>query len=209
MSTVSKWFRHNKLSVNFNKTKYMLFGSNNKKLDNVNRPLIIGNERVDRVTTYKYLSIKLDQTLNFAAHIEYIRSKTIGKIRLLGKIAPILDQNTSLYLYRSLVLPIWLCWLCLGLSITTGLTHTTETPEHGPKNILNVPRLTPTEQIHTQLKQDMLGTRRQKHTASFMYEVHYDLAPPQFKEMFTKLSQIHDRQTRINEFWIIIYQEWI
>ena len=31
MSTVSKWFRHNKLSVNFTKTKYMLFASSNKR----------------------------------------------------------------------------------------------------------------------------------------------------------------------------------
>ena len=31
-----------------------------------------------------------------------------------------------------------------------------------------------------------------------MYEVHHDMALPQFREMFTKLSQIHDRQTRIN-----------
>ncbi len=68
------------------------------------------------------------------------------------------------------------------------------------KNILNVPRLTPTERIHTQLKQDMLGTRRQKHTATIMYEIRHDTAPSQLKDMFTKLSQIHDRQTRINRY---------
>ena len=199
MSTVSKWFRHNKLSVNFNKTKYMLFGSNNRKLDGVKCPLKIGNESIDRVNTYKYLGIKLDQTLNFSAHIEYIRSQTIGKIRLLGKIEPILDRNTSLYLYQSLVLPILdyadYVWDCLSQHDSLTIQ---KLQNMALKNILNVPRLTPTEQIHTHLKQDMLGTRRQKHTATFMYEVHHNMAPPQFNDMVTKLSQIHDRQSRIN-----------
>ena len=167
MTTVSKWFRHNKLSVNYSKTKYMLFAGTSRKLENMNRCLQVGNEQVERVNTYKYLGVKLDQTLNFSAHIEYIRTKTIGKIRLLGKIAPILDQKTSIYLYRSLVLPIFdyadFVWDCLSQQDTLTLQ---KLQNMALRNILNVPRLTPTEHIHTQLNQDKLDTRRKKHTAS-------------------------------------------
>ncbi len=199
MTTVSKWFRHNKLSVNFSKTKYMLFAASNKKLENVTHSLSIGNERVERVYTYKYLGVKLDQTLNFAAHIEYIRSKTIGKIRLLGKIALILNQNTSLYLYRSLVLPIFdyadYVWDCLTQQDTLTLQ---KLQNMALKNILNVPRLTPTDHIHTTLKQDRLENRRRKHTAACMYDIHHGTAPRCLNEMFIRLNQIHNRQTRRN-----------
>ena len=131
--------------------------------------------------------------------MEYIRTKTIGKIRLLGKIAPILDQNTSLYLYRSLILPIFdyadYVWDCLSQQDT----HTLQKLQNMAfKNILNVPRLTPTDHIHTQLKQDRLEIRRKKHTATCMYDIHHATAPPKINEMFIKLSQIHDRQTRRN-----------
>ncbi len=171
MCTVSKWFRLNKLSVNYSKTKYMLFGSNNKKLEAATRPIIVNDDSIERVNTYKYLGVKLDQNLNFSTHVESIRAKTIGKIRLLGKIAPILDQNTSLFLYRSLVLPIFdyvdYVWDCLSQQDALTLQ---KLQNMALKNILNVPRITPTEQIHTQLNQDMLQTRRQKHTAAFMYD---------------------------------------
>ena len=160
---------------------------------------MVNNDSIERVSSYKYLGVKLDQNLNFSTHVEYIRAKTIGKIRLLGKIAPILDQKTSLYLYRSLVLPIFdyadYVWDCLSQQDTLTIQ---KLQNIALKNILNVPRITPTEQIHTQLNQDMLCTRRHKHTASFMYDVHHGLAPQYFNDMFTKLSQIHDRRTRTN-----------
>ncbi len=177
----------------------MLFAGSNKKLENVNHSLKVGNERVDRVNTYKYLGVKLDQTLNFGSHIEYIRSKTIGKIRLLGKIAPILDQNTSLYLYGSLVLPIFdyadYVWDCLSQQDTLTLQ---KLQNMALKNILNAPRLTPTDHIHTTLKQDRLEIRRRKHTAACMYDIHHETAPQCLNRMFTKTNQIHDRQTRRN-----------
>ena len=66
------------------------------------------------------------------------------------------------------------------------------------RNILNVPRRTHTNQTHTQLQQDMLHTRRSKHTATFMYQVYKGDAPPMFELMFSKLENTRERITRAN-----------
>ena len=137
----------------------MLFGGNNRKLDVTTRAIMVNNDSIERVNIYKYLGVKLDQNLNFSAHVDYMRAKTIGKIRLLGKIAPVLDQKTSLYLYRSLVLPIFdyadYVWDCLSQQDSLTIQ---KLQNMALKNILHVPRITPTEQIHAQLNQDMLST---------------------------------------------------
>ncbi len=199
MSLVSKWFRFNKLSVNYSKTKFMLFGSNNRKLENCADSINIGGNSIERTNTYKYLGIKLDQTLSFSNHVEYMRAKSIGKIRLLGKIALILPSNTSLFLYRSLVLPIFdyadYVWDCLSQQDALTLQ---KLQNMALRNILNVPRRTHTNYTHIQLHQDMLHTRRSKHTATFMYQVYKGEAPPMFELMFSKLENVRERITRAN-----------
>ena len=66
-----------------------------------------GNDNLERVHSYKYLGVKLDPNLNFSTHCEYVRSKAFGKIRTLGQTRQFLDTNTSLMLYKTLVLPIF------------------------------------------------------------------------------------------------------
>ena len=199
MSMVSKWFRYNKLSVNYGKTKFMLFSSSNKKLEICPNSINVNGNPIERATSYKYLGIKLNQTLSFSDHVEYMRAKSIGKLRLLGKIAPILDRNTSLFLYRSLVLPIFdyadYVWDCLSQQDALTLQ---KLQNMALRNILNVPRRTRTDQTHTQLHQDMLHTRRNKHTATFMYQVYNNEALPIFDNMLSKLEEPRERITRAN-----------
>ena len=57
--------------------------------------------------TFKYLGVVLDQNLNFSSHIEYLTSKTLGKIGLLGKVRYFVDFETSLTLYKTLILPLY------------------------------------------------------------------------------------------------------
>ena len=107
LAKVSDWYKKNKLSVNLDKTKVMFFGTKPQltRMENVNVKL--ENVAIARVTKFKYLGLVLDCSLTFSQHVEYIKSKTFAKIRLLGKLSYILDRNTLLLLYKTLILPIF------------------------------------------------------------------------------------------------------
>ena len=50
--------------------------------------------------------MKLEENLTFAEHVDYVKRKTIGKIKFLGRLNNVLSQATMLMLYKSLILPV-------------------------------------------------------------------------------------------------------
>lgn len=102
MGKVKKWFDKNKLCLNWEKTKYMIFG-NCKKNENV-RIAIEGNE-IERVNEIKFLGVILNDKLNWKDHIVYIKSKVCKSIGVLYQVKDVLDCFSLHMLYNSLILP--------------------------------------------------------------------------------------------------------
>ncbi len=76
MSQVTNWYQKNKLSVNIKKSKFMLIGTQ-PALANMNNVTVnIRNQKLERVTSYKYLVIMLDSHLKFDTHVQYVKKKT-------------------------------------------------------------------------------------------------------------------------------------
>ena len=103
--TVEQWLLANKLSLNAKKTKYMLFGTKHKLNNIPNFNLYMGGELLERVETFKYLGVKLDQHLTFQDHIDWVYRKSSMKLGAIRKICKNLTQPIALSLYKSLVLP--------------------------------------------------------------------------------------------------------
>ena len=103
LELLKKWYQRNKLSLNIDKTKVMLFGTQGM----LAKMAEVRLENIERVDTYKYLGMKLDSLLNFDEHVAYIKGKTIPKLKLLGRLSYSLDSQTLLTLYKTLILPIF------------------------------------------------------------------------------------------------------
>ena len=79
-----------------------------QKIKNVrNLNLYLKKSLLDREQYYKYLGIYLDSTLNFNKHIDYVIKITSHKIYTLSKIRKYIDQKTALYIYKSMISPIF------------------------------------------------------------------------------------------------------
>ena len=100
------WMAQNKLTMNTSKTKTMFFGTP-YSIAQINDPVIkYENTEIEVVDHYKYLGVVLDQSLGFDKHVDYMKRKLVGCIRMLSKLRPILKKGTALCLYKTLMVPI-------------------------------------------------------------------------------------------------------
>ena len=74
LAAVSPWFKFNRLSLNCDKTHFMLFGTKPKLAKYDLTAVSHEGTEITRVDTIKYLGMKLDPTLSFNHHVEYIKS---------------------------------------------------------------------------------------------------------------------------------------
>jgi hypothetical protein len=104
---VAHWLRENKLTLNLDKTKSMIIGSN-RKLGNVSSlSLSIFDTDINTVSSFKYLGVMLSTNFTWTDHIEYISSKINKNLGLLRRIKHLLPHQARLLFYNSLVLPIF------------------------------------------------------------------------------------------------------
>ena len=80
---LDRWLKSNKISINADKTKYMLFFYNK----NVHFPDIsVGNKTLNKTFVTKFLDIHIDKKWNFVNHITEMSMKVAKSIGLLYKL---------------------------------------------------------------------------------------------------------------------------
>ena len=101
INKVDSWMRHNRLSLNYSKTVYMIFNSDKKQ----NSPfkVQIGNNLINRVNLTKYLGMHLDYNLNWDRHISKFENTFSCYSGIFYKIRDHLSTNALKMIYFSLV----------------------------------------------------------------------------------------------------------
>ena len=72
LTIVCEWLKANKLTLNSNKTKYVIFGSKSNLTTKPDLNIYVGAAKIERVSAMKYLGVILDEHLTFDEHITYI-----------------------------------------------------------------------------------------------------------------------------------------
>ena len=102
LSNVNNWLNANKICLNGDKTKYIIFSY--KK--SIELPTIkIGENDIQQTQYTKFLGVLFDQHLTFNEHINYVSAKISKSIGILYKLNKYLPQNILTTLYLTLVQP--------------------------------------------------------------------------------------------------------
>ena len=106
LSILADWFAANKLSLNVNKTNFILFNPKpyrqNSRHDDF-QCIKLGNNDIKRVQVIKFLGIYIDQSLNWESHIAHISSKMSKGAYILKSCRRMLSSKNLRLLYFSLV----------------------------------------------------------------------------------------------------------
>ena len=103
LDKIRLWLRANKLTLNTQKSKFMLFYQPKKRLE---IPKIeINNEKIECVEQFDFLGLILHKHLIWKSHVTKVANKISKTIGIVNKLKYQLPQTTLLTIYNSLILP--------------------------------------------------------------------------------------------------------
>ena len=105
LSKVVDWFRANKLSLNINKTNYMIFHAKNKKTSGCDHPICINNEPLNLVQKTKFLGVIIDSQLTWRYHIAHVANKISKSIGIISKAKKYVTKSILRNLYYTFIYP--------------------------------------------------------------------------------------------------------
>ena len=108
LNNLIEWCTDNKVTINTKKTKYCIYGmrSNVKRSKSLDTVLSLNNNRLDRVSSYKYLGFILDEHLNFNKHISEMCNLVSHKLYLLSRIRKLLTTQACITIFKTMVLSV-------------------------------------------------------------------------------------------------------
>ena len=148
---LAHWFAANKLSLNINKTKFIVFHHINKPFlssMHSNIHIHINGTPIEQVHNIKFLGVFLDPNLKWKFHINYVSKKVAKSVGILTRIRHLIDTKTALTIYYSLIhsylnycISIW------GSNYITNLSPINILQKRAIRVISQVPRLTHTKPL--------------------------------------------------------------
>ena len=104
MVKVVNWLQINRLSLNLNKTHFIVFHRKRAKIS-LSADLTINNIKIGMAEKTKFLGVMIDQNLSFQSHIMYIKGKVARGIGILYRSRPYFSLETMRVLYNAFVYP--------------------------------------------------------------------------------------------------------
>ena len=192
---VYNWLCFNKLSLNVEKTKYMVF---HNKFKNIDYPELRLNDRIiDRVENFNFLGIILNQNLNWNHHLDKISIKISRSIGAMYRLKNIVPQHVLSILYNSTILP----HLSYGILAWGAKTeHIFKIQKRAVRIVSNRRYISHTEPIFKSLNFLKVTDLYKLHVLKFYYNYCHNNLPSYFRSFeFPKISQIHSYNTRNKE----------
>ena len=142
LEKVDKWFKANKLSLNLDKTNYILFSSKRKNapMHDYKLAIKIDKQNITRVASSKFLGVHIDELLSWKVHITQISKKMAKNTGIISRIRHLLPRHTLIHLYYSLIYPyISYCNIIWASTYRTRLVCLTNLQKRVMRIICNAP----------------------------------------------------------------------
>ena len=105
LDIVTSWFNQNKLSLNIDKTKYIIFPPNKYINHDHSQDIFINNKVLQSVTYIKFLGVYIDKFLDWKEQLR-VKCNTVSKnVGILAKLKNVISTNVKKVIYNSIIAP--------------------------------------------------------------------------------------------------------
>ena len=195
ISNIYDWVNANKLSLNIDKTNFMLFTPKNFSycIDDI----VINKIKIQEVNETKFLGVIIDNKLKWSAHIMYISKKIAKGIGTLLKSRKVFDNDTLLSLYHTFVYPYLHYYIHVwGKTYNTHMNDLVVLQNKAMRIISGVPPRTNMDRFYIEMSILTIKRIYNYSIGLFMYKYVNKMTPDVFDNFFRNISDIHQHNTR-------------
>lgn len=190
---INSWLVANKLTINVNKSKFMVFHSPQKV--NVHIPqLLLNNTMIECVSEFNFLGIVINKYLSWNSHINFISKKISRVLGIMCKLKHIIPTTAKLTIYNTLILPnINYGLLCWGYQSSKLMNL----QKKAIRTIINAKYNAHTDPIFKQLDLLKITDIYTISKLKFFFKIVHNMLPSYFLTNFVVFNRdTHEYQTR-------------
>ena len=194
--SISKRLDENLLTLNYAKSKFLLFGSNRRLKAFTNVSIHVNNQQLARQQTFKYLGITFSENLNWSDYLTDVSTKINQRIGLLRRVKAFLSVKDRLTIYNSLILPLFdyadIIW---GDKNNSTLMDQLQILQNkAAKTILDARLLSSSTEALSKLHWHPLSHRRFLHRMVTIFKLKYNLIDCDFD--LPKINHLYNTRQR-------------
>ena len=197
LNNVNNWLCVNKLSLNIDKSNFVIFHPSQKKVQYpIN--LIINNKILEEKKYVKCLGIIMDCNLNWKQHIHELSKKVSRSIGILSKLRHYVPQSILIQIYYSIVFPFLIYGVLIwGNTYKSNIYPLVILQKKAIRIITFSHFQSHTSPLFKKFNLLKLPDIVYLYTAVFMHQFHKGNLPEKFNNYFTLVSNQHSYNTRL------------
>ena len=205
--SIAEWFCANRLSLNLEKTNYILFRSHKKMCPpSDSLQLSINGTFISQVNSAKFLGVHIDQHLTWNDHIKNISAKIAKNVGILKRVSYILPSSIRAKLYYSLIYPyLSYCNFVWASTYESRLHKLVLLQKRGVRVVAGASSIAHTSPLFLEFNLLKFHQIKTFQTGIFMYRFAHNLLPPNFTGYFQQGADIHSHLTRSSKLYRAIY----
>ena len=199
---LNSWFKTNKLTLNANKTNFIIFTSENKRT-NIDIPdtLQVENLIINRITHTKYLGLIIDERLSWKEHVNQLCTRLKSLFPIFYDIRNFIHLKHAQIIYHAMVLSRINYGLLIYGSADKNIMVPLQTLQNKlVKVLLNRNYRTPTNEIHDVMEILKVEDNYKLETLSFVHRFFNKKLPFVFNDYFKTLRDCHTVNTRNSKY---------
>ena len=196
---LSKWFHNNKLSLSLEKTQYTIFHSKRKHIPDIYNSIQLNNTSIHKVQKVKYLGMTIDENLSWEEHVRNLKSSLTKLASSFKIIKHYIPRNCKMNMYYAYAYS----KIQYGIEVYGGggrgtIKQIQILQNRVLKILFNKDWLTPTKELHKELKVLLVSDIHRLQISKFVYKFFHNTLPPPFADYYKLNSNTHEHHTRTN-----------
>ena len=188
LDLIGIWMSSNKLSVNSSKTVSMLIGPH-QRIKNHTLEVSLNGNKINSVSSTKYLGVYIDCHLNWNDHVNYILKRVRGKLAAINRLRP-LPPSVFLLLYKAFIVPIFdycdVVWQPSSARLCSKIKYL----HNKTMKLFSSASINSTNLPHSP------SSRQRFHVAILAFKILHDLCPPYLHSVLKFTSDVTHRVSK-------------